>query len=40
MAADTLNGVPVTNKATMPPISAIGITLTASSMSISDPKLM
>ena len=40
IAADTLNGVPVRNSAKMPPISAIGITLAASSVSTSEPKLM
>ena len=39
IAAETLNGVPVTNSAKMPPISAIGITLAASSVSLSEPKL-
>ena len=39
IAAETLNGVPVTNSAKMPPISAIGMTLAASSVSVSEEKL-
>ena len=39
IAAETLNGVPVTNSAKMPPISAIGMTLSASSVSAMDEKL-
>ncbi len=40
IAADTLNAVPVTNSASTPPISAIGITLAASAMSTRDPKFV
>ena len=36
IAAETLNGVPVRNSAKMPPIIAIGMTLAASSMSVTD----
>ena len=39
IAAETLNGVPVKNSAKMPPISAIGMTLAASSVSTSEQKL-
>ncbi len=38
MADDTLNGVPVTHRAKMPPSSAMGITLAASSASRRLPK--
>ena len=38
IAADTLNGAPVRNRAKMPPIRAIGMALAASSMSLTEPK--
>ena len=38
IAADTLNGVPVKYSVKMPPISAIGMTLAASSISAIEPK--
>ena len=39
IAADTLNGMPVTNSPSTPPKIAIGITLIASSVSTIEPKL-
>ena len=39
IAADTLNGMPNTTSPTTPPKIAIGITLIASSVSVSEPKL-
>ncbi len=39
IAAETENGVPVRTRAKMPPISAIGITLKVSSVSVSEAKL-
>ena len=40
IAADTLKGIPVTNSASTPPITAIGMTLMASSVSVIEPKLI
>ncbi len=39
IAAETLNAVPVTYSISRPPISAIGMTLAASSMSVIELKL-
>ena len=38
IAADTLKGVPVMNSEKIPPISAIGMTLAASSVSMAEEK--
>ena len=40
IAAETLNEVPVSDSARMPPAIAIGITLSASSESVTDEKFM
>ena len=40
MAAETLNGTPVRQRPMMPPMTAIGITLMASSVSPKEPKLI
>ena len=40
IAADTLNGIPVTKSASTPPMIAMGMTLIASRVSVTEPKLI